>query len=102
MKDMPVKQCDYALYNMNSDTVRFIELKGSDCDQAIEQIRNSIKHIIDQSITGITKIYGRIILSKKRIPQIKSTDQQRLEKFLLTKGGDLLIQTRQMKERVID
>lgn len=100
MRNMPEKQCDYGLYNMNSDTVRFIELKGSDCSQAIKQIKNSITHILDQSISGVTKIYGRVILSKRRVPQIKSTEEQRLEKFLKGKGGDLLIQTRQMREHI--
>lgn len=102
MRYKPVKQCDYGLYNMNSDTIRFIELKGSDCSQAIKQIENSITHILDKSISGVTKIYGRIVLSKRRVPQIKSTDERRLEKFLISKGGNLLIQTRQMTERVID
>lgn len=100
MKNIPGKQCDYGLYTLPSGVMRFIELKGSDCGRAIKQLIASIDHIIDESVTGITKVNARIILSKSRTPELNTSEEKQLRKLLKKRNGDLIIKSQQINERI--
>lgn len=101
MKDNPGIKCDYGLYTTSSGVIRFIELKGSDLDKAHQQIIRSIRYILNDSVTGINKVHGRIVLSKERVPNIKSNYEKQLEKILKQKNGNLRKACRVLTE-VID
>ena len=58
-KNSPEKKCDYLLLNDTDRRAYYIELKGSDIEEAIQQIENSIK-LLHGGIKSFT-IYPRII-----------------------------------------
>ncbi|WP_019539650.1 hypothetical protein [Proteiniphilum acetatigenes] len=101
-------RCDYALYvyddenqAKDDDRLIFIELKGSDIEQAIQQISNSIRDwVVNYSIRP-RKLDARIISSGCRNPQYYKTNQVRLEKELNKYGqGNLIVATRQFTEEL--
>lgn len=63
---------------------------------------HSIRHILDNSITGVrvSKVHGRIVLSKERIPDIKSNYEKELIKILKQKNGNLQKACKVLKEVV--
>lgn len=100
MKDCAKKQCDFALLNEDANAIRFIELKGSDCKQAIRQIAETMDYVLDTTVACPNIVYGRIVLSRARTPDIKTTELIKLSKKLKARNGDLKIQSVEMKERI--
>jgi hypothetical protein len=94
------KKCDYGLYTADDDTLRFIELKGSDFEQAIKQITNTLNELIHKQGIDINRVCGRIVLSRKRVPQIKSNNEKKLVKLLHEKHGDLITKTQSLIENI--
>ena len=58
-QNAPDQRCDYLLLNDDKQTARYIELKGSDIEKAIEQIENTIR-MLHSSISSYT-IFRRIV-----------------------------------------
>lgn len=88
-------RCDFAMFlNDGVDSGRgravFIELKGSDTKQALEQLLATLKN---ESFSGVSKSYKRIygrIANSASIPKIKNTGQYvDLEEYLIAHGGNL-------------
>jgi len=100
LKDQNVKKCDYGLYATDNDTLRLIELKGSDHENAVKQIINTFEKIIQKPTIDIYRVCGRIVLSRKRVPAIKSNNEKKLIKLLLGKNGDLITKVRLLKEKI--
>jgi len=100
MKNATQKQCDFGLYNGTTDSIRFVELKGSDCTQAIRQISQTIDSVLDHTVTCPAKVYGRIVLSRARTPELNTAEEYRLKKKLIKMKGDLKIQSGKMKETI--
>lgn len=101
-------RCDYALYvhddekpAKDDDRLIFIELKGGDIEQAIQQISKSIKDWVVSYSIRPRRLDARIISSGCRNPQYYKTNQVRLEKELYKYGqGNLIVTTRQFTEEL--
>jgi len=95
------KKCDYLLINWNGGVAFFVELKGSDFNQAISQINATLDLIwSDIKEMGIRVPNARIVLSKSPVPGIQNSPQRRQFDARLKKcgGGKLMHATRQMTE----
>lgn len=101
LKNVPGTKCDFGLYTVSSDTIRFIELKGSDLNHAIKQIRNSIRNVLDKHAIKVEKVHGRVVLSKARTPDLNSSYEKELKKMLKERNGNFHKATSLLKE-VID
>lgn len=86
---------------MSSDTIRFVELKGSDLNHAIKQIINSIQNVLDKPSVKVDRVHGRVVLSKTRTPDLNSSHEKDLKRMLKERNGDFRIATSLLKE-VID
>lgn len=98
IKSQSVVKCDYGLYNWDEDIIYLIELKGSDYDQAIEQIISTINLLITQC--DINRVNARIVLTKVRTPEIGTTKEIKLKKILATCKGNLKKATTQLTENI--
>ncbi|NDV58092.1 hypothetical protein [Bacteroides sp. 519] len=92
------EKCDYAISINITKTVYFIELKGGDYTKALSQIHSTIKTLILDSKTDTTSVNARVVLSKVRVPNIKSTQEIKLVKLLKALNGDLKKETQKMIE----
>lgn len=100
IKSQIVNKCDFALYNNDNDVIYFIELKGSDYDQAIEQISSSISNLITSNNIKINIINARIVLTKVRAPEINTTKEKKLKLLLNKYKGTLIKKTNLMTEHI--
>ncbi|WP_353160524.1 hypothetical protein [Myroides odoratus] len=94
------KQCDYALYIPSSDTVRFIELKGSNVEEGLEQLLQTIQVLITRPNITVSRLQARIITRKVKSPSIRSTKKTKLEKIVKEYRGDLVIKNITLTELV--
>lgn len=94
-------KCDFALYTVSTNTIRFIELKGSNLNHAIKQIINSIRNVLGKHTIKVDKVHGRVVLSKARTPDLNSSYEKELKKMLKERNGNFRKATSQLKE-VID
>lgn len=99
ISDEHVSKCDFALYTKSSRSLRLIELKGSDLDKACEQISSSMGILLSGE-TQVSKLYGRIVLTKVRPVDHKSTKVKKLKELLAKNGGNLLYKSREMVETI--
>lgn len=100
IKSKDIGKCDYALYNYDDDIVFFIELKGSDYEQAIEQIDSTIRNLITSKSIEINVINARVVLAKVRTPEINTTKEIKLKILLNKYKGILTKQTRLMNDHI--
>lgn len=94
------RQCDYALYIPSSNTVRFIELKGSNVEEGLEQLLQTIQVLISRANISVSRLQARIITRKVKSPSIRSTKKTRLEKIVKEYRGDLIIKNIALKELI--
>ena len=97
--DKGVKKCDYALYTILSQSLRLIELKGSDLNKACDQITSTMQLLLSQDVQ-IARLYGRVVLTKVRTPDLQSSKVRNLKELLVKRGGDFKYQTQEMKEPI--
>ena len=100
IKSQTVNKCDFALYNNNDDVIYFVELKGSDYDQAIEQIGSTISDLIISNNIKINIINARIVLTKVRTPEINTTKEMKLRLLLNRYKGTLIKKTNLMTDQI--
>lgn len=100
MKSSKEKKCDYGLYTRDDDTLRLVELKGSDFEQAVEQIMNTLNELIHKPGIDIYRVCGRIVLSRKRVPEIKSNNEKKIVKLLHKMNGDLNTKAQMLIENI--
>ena len=74
-------KCDYGFYT-EDDLLILVELKGGDYSHAIEQIINTIKLLITIPKIKISSVKARIVVSKIRQPELRSSDEQKLKRIL--------------------
>jgi hypothetical protein len=79
------KQCDYLFLSCDTNLAFFIELKGSDLLQAIDQLDQSIDRYRHR-VAGFA-INARIVLSRVQTPDIRSSKRLRFEKKIKDLGG---------------
>lgn len=82
-----IKKCDYAIEVDDNVLIILIELKGADIKTASEQIYSTIEtlNLKCQKV----KILVRIILSKVKLPDVRSSQYIRLERLIASLNGDL-------------
>lgn len=85
------KQCDFAIYIPFSNTVRFIELKGSNVEDGIEQLLQTIQVLVTTPCIEVSRLQVRIISRKVKSPAVRSPKRTKLEKIVKANGGDLLV-----------
>ncbi|GAB6009165.1 hypothetical protein [Dysgonomonas reticulitermitis] len=90
------KKCDFLLLNCEQKQSYFIELKGSDMSQAIDQIDRSID-LLRHNLTGFA-FFARIVLTKSPPTRVKNTKQVKLEDKLKSLNGGLISRTRLFEE----
>ena len=93
--DLIVQQkcCDFLVLNVSSKNAYFIELKGSNIDEAISQLENGAT-LCKAELNGYTFFY-RIVASKVRTHQVESN---KFRKFKDKYGSNLKYQTNRMEE----
>ena len=89
-------RCDFLLVKEKTDSY-FIELKGSDLGHAVEQIDTTINQLADELLGNV---HGRIVLSRAKTPDLKSSSLIKLELKLKRLGGSLKKQVNQLEENV--
>lgn len=95
------KQCDWFCFVQNNKAGYFIELKGSDFNEACDQILFSIQELLkkDNSLKQYP-INARIILNRITTHQITTPHKRNLEKFVNNHNGDLKYKTKILEERI--
>lgn len=96
-EDIP--KCDFGIYT-EDDWLILIELKGMDYGHALEQIESTINELVKKPQIPITRINGRIVLSRTRIPDILTTREIKLRKLLGHYSGNLDKKTLRMIEKL--
>lgn len=84
------KQCDYALYSISTNTLRLIELKGSNIEEAFEQILNTFSVLVNRRGIVLDKLHARIVTSKTRTPALRGINRTRLLKLTKEHKGTLV------------
>lgn len=92
LKGTDSSKCDYALYS-EDDILILVELKGADYGHAMEQIESTFNSLIRSKGIVVKRIYGRVVLTKARIPNFRSTAEIRLKKLFMMFGGSFEKQT---------
>jgi hypothetical protein len=93
------KKCDFLLANCSNSVVYFIELKGRDLEDAIEQVRQTIRRY--SSTFADWTIHARIILTRCNPVQYRSAAEVALDRWLSQNyNGRLRTATRAMSEPI--
>lgn len=80
-------KCDFLLLQCEDKKAYFVELKGAKLDDAMKQIKDSIEKL-KNNLNGFS-YNARIVLSKQRTPDVKSSDLIKFEKYIRQLGGDV-------------
>lgn len=76
-----VNKCDFALYT-EDDHVILIELKGSDYGKALDQISSTIDLLIKNPKVKVSRLCGRVVLNRARVPDFLETKEKKLRELL--------------------
>ena len=87
--------CDYLVINIDRQEAYWIELKGSDIEQAAYQILNTIRKI---RIGNIFAHHARIVASKNPNTRLRETKYRELETFIRKLNGTMINKNKQLKE----
>ena len=94
-----IKKCDFAIYT-ETDSLYLIELKGSDYEQAINQLCTTIDNF-KTTCAKPNKVFTRIVLSRTPTPNITQNLELKVRKKIgqfAKSGGDHQKGTKQYKE----
>lgn len=92
-------KCDFAIYT-SADTLYLIELKGSDYEKALKQIRDTIEYLL-KTIDQPNKVFSRVVLSKARTVNFNTTEEMKLMKQIKKLGGNHKKQTVLLEENLV-
>lgn len=76
-----VNKCDYALYS-EDDHLILIELKGSNYGKALDQISATIDLLVKNPHVKVSRLCGRVVLNKARVPDFLETKEKKLKDLL--------------------
>lgn len=84
-------KCDFGIYT-EDDHLFLIEMKGSDLNQAIDQITETITILLKRPHIQVKILKARVVMSKVRVPSIQSTKEKQLKQLLKKSygGGDFV------------
>lgn len=92
-----VDKCDFGIYSEDGVFI-LIELKGSDYDHACDQIISTITQL---DLTQLAKsIFGRIVLSRGKTPNLRSTSDTKLKNILKKYKGNLKSSSLAFREKL--
>lgn len=91
-------KCDYLLLNCDKKQSYFIEMKGSDLIQAINQIDRSI-NLLKKDLAGFS-FFARIVLTRVNTVDLRDSRLMRLEKKVNSLNGNLKKQSRLLEDIV--
>ena len=91
-------RCDYALVIPLENNIYLIELKGKDLGYAAGQISATLE-TLKQKIAGC-KVFGRIVLSRVQVPDIKTIPVITCQKKLRDYQGDLKYKAVLLEEQI--
>ena len=97
-KSNDIKKCDFAIYTVDNHLI-LIELKGSDYLQAVRQLISSYNELIKPKKIPLTRLHARIVLSKARIPDIKTSEDMKLERILKLHNGTFKKKSQLLKDK---
>jgi hypothetical protein len=73
-----------------------VELKGADYSHALEQLLATVRQLEPR----VKVLNARVVLSRKRVPDMKLPSEQRLKKLLARFQGDLSSANKVLEETV--
>lgn len=76
-----VDKCDFGLYT-EDDLLILIELKGSDYSHALDQLQSTIEILVKTNQVSVSRICGRVVLNKTRVPDTLETKEKKLKHLL--------------------
>jgi hypothetical protein len=82
-----VLKCDNAIYT-EDDWLFLIELKGTDLNQALDQIDRTIDRLLKQPNIKVQKLNVRIVVSKVSVPRMYASKEKKLKQLLHKFYGD--------------
>lgn len=91
-------RCDYILSSPDISTAILIELKGKHIDDAVRQIGAVLTDMIRSY--NYSSIFGRIVSSRVKVPDIKSNEYRKLEKALRSHNGNLYQKNKELHETI--
>lgn len=100
MSNSSGKQCDYALYSISTNTLRLIELKGSNIEEAFAQILNTFRELIQRRGVKLDTFHARIVTSKTRTPALRGGNHTRLSKLTKEHRGTLMHKNDLIEENI--
>lgn len=92
-------KCDYGIYTHERILV-LVELKGADYSHALEQLDTTVDEMIARPQLHVGKLYGRVVLSKTRIPNTLTSKEMALKRKLKRYNGSLAKATKLIEERI--
>jgi hypothetical protein len=90
-----VLKCDFGLLT-EDDVLYLVELKGADYSHALEQLLATVRQLEPR----VKVLNARVVLSRKRVPDMKLPSEQRLKKLLARFQGDLSSANKVLEETV--
>lgn len=94
-----VQKCDFGVFT--EDNILFlVELKGADYIHALEQIISTVGLLLVRPAIQVVRLNARIVLSKVSVPAIMSSQEKKLLAIVKSKGGNLIKQSRVLKETI--
>lgn len=84
------KQCDFAIYVPSSDTLRFIELKGGNIDDGVEQLIQTIDVLVKRPNISVTKLYAILVAKKFNTPALLTTKMKKLKTLVKSYKGEVI------------
>lgn len=94
------EKCDFGLYLPDQNELFLIELKGGDFTKALSQIHSTINVLLVKACVDTSKVHARIVLSRVRVPNIKSAAEIKLLKLLKELNGTLKKESQVMVENL--
>lgn len=92
-------KCDFAIYTEDKWLV-LVELKGADYNKAIGQIISTIDQLIKIPEVSVNRVFSRIVLSKVRAPELRTSTETILKNRMIQYRGNLKKATNELKEKL--
>jgi hypothetical protein len=94
------KKCDYLL--VDDQTLHFIELKGRNLEDAIQQLMNTVHLLMPRLQADYTAAYAKIVLKKTAPQAAKASTRQweKLKKLMQQYRGDAFRQNTPFQENL--
>lgn len=93
IKDQETKKCDFVFVICPEERFLFVELKGTDINQAVNQILATIRYFQEKTKIVKDQIEGFIVASS--VPKANQTWRNHISRFKAKTGKSLIIQSQE-------